>query len=86
MPNFANSKGSSHQTLIRRDNTGHMIKTSMADNGTDWEQTLKIISMTSNTTINLGTGETLFKLTFRRNTNLPYFLDRPPHTKYMKTY
>ena len=31
----------------------NLIKTSLADNGTDWDQNLKIISMAYNTTINL---------------------------------
>ena len=37
----------------------------MADNGRVWDQNLKIISMAYNTTINLGSGETPFKFTFR---------------------
>ena len=53
----------------------------MADNGTDWDQNLTVISMAYNTTINLETGETPFKLTFGKNANLPSMLDRIPHTK-----
>ena len=52
----------------------------MADNGTDWDQNLKIMSMAYNTTINLGTRETPFKLTFGRDANLSSMLDRTTHT------
>ena len=38
--------------------------------------------MAYNTTINQVTGKTPFKLTFRRDANLHFMLDRIPNTKY----
>lgn len=55
-----------------------LLRTSIADNHTDWDLNLKIICMAYNTTSHETTGFTPFELTFGRKANLPSTLATTP--------
>ena len=60
----------------------NLLKTSIEDHSTEWDQNLKIICMAYNTMKNEGTGYSPFQLTFGREVNLPSMLSTTPKVKY----
>lgn len=60
-----------------------LLKTCMADNGIEWDKTLKIIALAYNTTKHEGIGISPFQATFgRENANLPSSLATTPNLRY----
>ena len=60
----------------------NLLKTSVQDNGTEWDKNLKIISMAHYNIKHDGAGFTPFQLTFGRDANLPSMLSTTPSVKY----
>ena len=54
-----------HSTLL------NLIKTNIAENNREWDDNIKIINFTINTTPNQTTKFTPYELTFGRNPNVP---------------
>ena len=62
----------------------NLLKTSVQDNGTEWDKNLKIIIMAHNNMKHDGTGFTPFQLTFGSDVNFPSMLSTTPSVKYQK--